>query len=160
MKNEITIERSYGATLDEVWDLMTTKEGIEAWWGPEGFRVEVTGLELRKGGHLDWAMIADTPQMVAVMKQSGMKARTEHRNTFTEVTPKTALAWTSQADFIPGVTPYPTGARVELRAAGSEVKVTVTVSRMHDQMWTDRQRTGWEMQLSKLDKLITNRRQS
>jgi uncharacterized protein YndB with AHSA1/START domain len=160
MKNEITIERSYRATLDEVWELMTTKEGIEAWWGPEGFRVEVTRLELRKGGHLDWAMIADAPEMVEVIKQSGMKVRTEHRNTFTEVTPKTALGWSSQADFIPGVTPYPTSARVELRAAGPEVKVTVTVNRMHDQMWTDRQRMGWEMQLSKLDRLITNRRQS
>ena len=98
--------------------------------------------------------------MVAVMKREGMKTRTSHRNTFTEVTPKTVIAWSSDADFIPGVKPYPTSARVELRPLGPEVKVTVTVNRMHDQMWTDRQRMGWEMQLSKLDKLITNRRKS
>ena len=39
------------------------------------------------------------------MKQSGMSARTEYRNTFIEVTPKTAPAWISRADFISGVKP-------------------------------------------------------
>jgi len=160
MSSEIKIERSYRATPEEVWELMTTKEGIEAWWGPDGFRVEVTAIELREGGYLDWAMIADAPEMVNMMRQSGMKTRTEHRNVFTEVIPGTALAWTSLADFIPGVRPYPINARLELRAAGPEVKVTVTVSRMHDQMWSDRQRMGWEMQLLKLGTLIAKRSKS
>jgi hypothetical protein len=34
-----------------------------------------------------------------------MKVRTEHRNTFIEVTPKTAQPWISRADFISGVKP-------------------------------------------------------
>ena len=158
--NELTVERTYRATVDEVWELLTSPKGIEAWWGPDGFRVEVTALELRPGGYLDWAMIADFPEMVDLMKQSGMKTRTTHRHTFTEVTPKTALAWSSVADFIPGVKPYPTQARLELRPAGAEVKVTVTLQRMHDELWTGRQHQGWQMQLSKLDQLITRRRQS
>lgn len=71
------------------------------------------------------------------MKQSGMKARTEHRNTFIEVTPMTAPVLISQADFISGVKPQPNSARVEFRPAGAEVKVGVTGNRTHDQMCTD-----------------------
>jgi uncharacterized protein YndB with AHSA1/START domain len=37
----IRLERTYRATIDEVWDMWTTKEGIESWWGPDGFAVKV-----------------------------------------------------------------------------------------------------------------------
>ena len=32
------IERLYRARVEELWELWTTKEGFESWWGPEGFR--------------------------------------------------------------------------------------------------------------------------
>jgi uncharacterized protein YndB with AHSA1/START domain len=158
MKNGIVIERSFRATLDEIWELWTTKEGIEAWWGPDGFRVEVAAIVLRTGGYFEYAMIAVAPEMIELMKGAGMKTRTDHRNTFTEVTPKSLLAWTAQADFIPGVKPYPIETRVELRARGDEVKVTLMLSHMHDEMWTGRQRMGWETQLVKLERLLSTRK--
>src|SRR4051812_43860938 len=101
MSEKVILERSYRATLDEVWELWTSKEGIEAWWGPEGFKVEVQSLEVKTGGHMQWSMIADAPEMVEAKKQMGQKVRTEHRNTFSEVKPKTLLAWSAPADFIP-----------------------------------------------------------
>ena len=39
-RRRVRLERTYDATLDDVWDLWTTKEGIESWWGPPGFKVE------------------------------------------------------------------------------------------------------------------------
>ena len=46
-KRRITMERTYdAASLDDVWDLWTTKDGIESWWGPEGFTVKVRTLDL------------------------------------------------------------------------------------------------------------------
>ena len=33
----ITMERTFAAPMEDVWELWTTKEGIESWWGPEGF---------------------------------------------------------------------------------------------------------------------------
>jgi uncharacterized protein YndB with AHSA1/START domain len=42
-----SIERTYPASIDEAWMLWTTKAGIESWWGPEGFNVTVTSLDLR-----------------------------------------------------------------------------------------------------------------
>ena len=37
----VVIERTYRATVEELWALWTTKAGFESWWGPEGVRVEV-----------------------------------------------------------------------------------------------------------------------
>src|ERR1700736_1917583 len=44
---KVVVERTYRAGAQELWDLWTTKEGFESWWGPEGFRVEVYKLEAR-----------------------------------------------------------------------------------------------------------------
>ena len=47
---KLTLERTFDATPEEVWGLWTTREGIDAWWGPDGFKVEVESLDLRPGG--------------------------------------------------------------------------------------------------------------
>src|SRR6187549_1752661 len=44
-RQRITLERTYKTSLPELWDLWTTKHGIESWWGPEGFRVEVERID-------------------------------------------------------------------------------------------------------------------
>ena len=41
MKTPIRIERTFATTPERLWDLWTTKEGIESWWAPDGFTVEV-----------------------------------------------------------------------------------------------------------------------
>lgn len=41
MKKTITLERTYRAPIADVWEMWTTKEGIESWWGPDGFAVTV-----------------------------------------------------------------------------------------------------------------------
>jgi len=76
---KVTVERTYQARVGELWDLWTTKDGFESWWGPEGFRVEVHRLEGRVGGAVHYTMIADSPEMVAAMKQMGRPTSTESR---------------------------------------------------------------------------------
>ena len=71
-RRRITMERRFEATLEEVWELWTTREGIESWWGPEGFSVTVKHLELREGGHLDYDMVATDEGTIAFMKANGM----------------------------------------------------------------------------------------
>ena len=62
---QFSIQRTYAASIDEAWALWTTKSGIESWWGPEGFDVTVTSLDLRPGGHLIYLMTAVAPEQVA-----------------------------------------------------------------------------------------------
>ena len=62
---QFSIQRTYAASIDEAWALWTTKSGIESWWGPEGFDVTVTSLDLRPGGELVYLMTAMAPEQVA-----------------------------------------------------------------------------------------------
>jgi uncharacterized protein YndB with AHSA1/START domain len=87
------LERAYAADVQDVWDLWTTKDGIESWWGPGGFRVTVRSLDLRPGGELRYAMTAVDPAQVAFMQQAGMPLTQECRITFTNVQPLRRLEY-------------------------------------------------------------------
>ena len=106
---KLSLERTFEASLDEVWEMWTTKEGIESWWGPEGFSVAVSDLDLRPGGHLAYTMSATAPEQMEYMVKAGMPLTTEHRLTFTEIDPPRRLAYRDIVDFIPDV-PHEDGA--------------------------------------------------
>ena len=143
--------------IDDVWDLWTTKEGIESWWGPDGFAVTVRALDLRRGGELRYAMTAVAPETVEFMKAQGMPTTTELRLRYTEVTPCRRLAWLHVADFIPGVAPYDVGSAVELSRVDGGVRLVLTLDRMHDDVWTRRAVMGWENELGKLASTLAAR---
>ncbi|HMI87028.1 MAG TPA: SRPBCC domain-containing protein [Polyangiaceae bacterium] len=86
-KKQITLERTFDATLEEVWEMWTTQEGIESWWGPNGFVVKVRKIDLRPGGELQYAMTAVGADEIAFIKKSGMPLTGEHRLTYTEIVP-------------------------------------------------------------------------
>src|ERR1700704_4672457 len=151
---QFSIERTYAASIDEAWALWTTKAGIESWWGPEGFDVTVTSLDLRPGGGLVYLMTATAPEQGAFMKGTGMPLFTEGRLTYTQGSPPRRLAYITLADFVPDVTPYEVATVVELRATADGVKLTITFDAMHDDLWTERARAGHESQMRKLDALL------
>ena len=72
-------------------------------------------LDLRVGGELHYAMIAAAPEMVEFMKSQGMPTSHEARVKYTEITPKTRLAYQNLVDFVPGVKSYHVGTVVELK---------------------------------------------
>ncbi|MEO5866069.1 MAG: SRPBCC domain-containing protein [Sphingomonas sp.] len=150
------IERNYAASIEDAWALWTTKQGIESWWGPEGFDVAVTELDLRSGGELVYLMTATAPDQVGFMKQAGMPLTTECRVKYTDVACPKRLAYTTLADFVPDVAPYEVGTLVELRALDEGVKIVVTFDAMHDELWTERARAGHESQMRKLDRLLAD----
>jgi uncharacterized protein YndB with AHSA1/START domain len=152
---QFSIQRSYAASIDEVWALWTTKSGIESWWGPEGFDVIVTSLDLRAGGELVYLMTAVAPEQVAFMKQAGMPLTSECKVTYVEVSPPSRLAYTTLADFVPGIAPYEVATNVVLKGAADGVNLTITFDAMHDDIWTERARAGHESQMRKLDALLS-----
>lgn len=153
---QFSIQRTYAASLDEAWALWTTKAGIESWWGPEGFEVTVTSLDLRPGGELNYLMTAVAPEMVKYMEQSGMPLSTPCTVTYTEVSGPTRLAYKTLTDFVPGVEPYEVATVVELRETAGGVALTITFDAMHDDAWTERARAGHESQMRKLDALLAH----
>jgi uncharacterized protein YndB with AHSA1/START domain len=156
-RKRITMERFYRAAVADVWDLWTTKEGIESWWGPGGFAVTVRKLDLRAGGELLYTMSAVAPPQVAFMRQAGMPLTTELRIEYTEVVPRRRLAYVHLADFIPGVDPYDVATVVELSTTGDGVRMILTFDAMHDEEWTKRAVMGWDSELGKLESILAGR---
>jgi uncharacterized protein YndB with AHSA1/START domain len=156
MTTPITIERTFPAPTARIWDLYTTRQGIEAWWGPEGFRVDVLHLELQPGGRLHYAMTATAPATVEYMKSAGMPLTNEAHCTYGEMAPPRFFTFQSLIDFVPGVKPYPITNRIELEPVAGGTKVVLTVDPLHDAEWTERLVTGRKSQFDKLAALLAS----
>jgi len=156
-QKRITLERVYRADIQDVWDLWTTREGIESWWGPGGFAVTVQALDLRPGGELHYSMTAVDPPQIEFMRKAGMPLSHKARITFTEVAPLRRLAYVHLADFIPGVDPYDVATVVELQPTAEGVRMTLTLDPMHNEEWTQRAVMGWESELGKLETRLAAR---
>ena len=150
----ITIERTYPAASARVWELWTTPAGIESWWAPDGFAVEVSELDLRPGGELHYAMIATGAPQIQFMEQHGMPLRTESRKTFTEVEPERRLRYRSLVDYA-GVEPYEQDTLVELTPTDDGgTHVVMTMEPMHDDEWTQRLVAGRANELDNLEGVL------
>jgi len=148
---KFVFDRTYRATQKEVWDLWTTKDGFESWWGPQGFRADVHEIEARVGGVLRYDMVADTPEMVEAMARMGQPPLRAVHARFTALTPRTHLVLTSVIDFLPGVAPYDNDIVVDLAQDGDRVRMVVALTGMHTPEMSGMQRQGMESQLTKLD---------
>jgi uncharacterized protein YndB with AHSA1/START domain len=148
----VTLERTYRATAQEIWDLWTTKDGLESWWAPEGCRVEVSRIEPWLGGALHYAMIAQTPETVAALKELGQPPVVETRCRYGEFKPGTRLKLMLMIDFFKGVQPYESAVEVELAPAGDRVRMVVTLHGMHRLELSRMQAEAVESQLEKLDR--------
>ena len=143
--------RTYHATVKQVWDLWTTKEGFESWWAPDGCRVDVREIDARPGGVLRYDMIAETPETTAAMKEIGLAPVNLNHGRFTEFKPRSRLVLTFTIDFFPGVEAYETEIAVDLSAEGDSVRMVVEFSGMHRDDFTKMQENAFDSQLAKLD---------
>jgi uncharacterized protein YndB with AHSA1/START domain len=150
----ITVERSFQAPVEDVWRLWTTKDGIESWWGPDGFTVKVRTIDVRPGGELLYDMTAIAPDQIAFLKKAGMPLTTPSRVRYVEVMPLRRLAFRQIADFIPGVKPYEVAHAVDFQTSPQGVRMILTLDAMHDDYWTRMATMGWENEVDKLGKLL------
>jgi len=157
-RGKITLERTFRASLEDVWDLWTTKEGLESWWGPEGFVTTVRKLDLRPGGAFEYAMTATEPAQIEALKAINFPLTSFAHGTYAEVTPRKRLGYTTVADFIPGVAPYQVAALIEFHVGPKGVRMVVTEDAMHDAQWTEMSRMGMDSSLDKLVRVLESRR--
>jgi len=153
-----TLDRTFRGSLDELWDLWTTPEGIEAWWAPEGHRVAVRALDLRPGGEFTWETTAITPAQIEWQTKSGIPLTTVQRIVYTEVDPPRHLRYRNIIDFVPGVEPYEVDNEVDFEPTESGVRIVIRFSPLHSDEWTRLATLGYESQLSHLDVALASRR--
>jgi uncharacterized protein YndB with AHSA1/START domain len=153
-RRTITLERFYDAPVETVWELWTTKAGIESWWGPAGFTTEVTAIDVRPGGQIVYVMSASARETKEFLERQGMPLATEQVLTIHEVAPHRRLVTSNVVDFIPGVPAYEVGMTVEMDTTDSRTRLVVTLDAMHDQHWTEMAVKGWEGQLENLARVV------
>ncbi|MDV6332681.1 SRPBCC domain-containing protein [Asticcacaulis sp. 201] len=147
----VVIERTYSAPVEDLWALWTTKDGFESWWGPVGFRVEVQTLEAREGGVLAYAMIADSPQMIAAMKSMGQPTSTSIKGSYGEFVPNQRLRLVQVIDFVAGTEPYDSVIDVQFLKAGDKARMVIALQPHLDPHWTKMSIDGFTSQLTKLE---------
>ncbi len=114
-KNEndrtVTIERTYDAPIDLVWEAWTNPEHIANWWGPKGMNTRILEHNFEDGGSWKYAMtMPDGNDFIS-------------EGTYVEITPKTKII--TSADFKPmtqGVELH-----ILLEADGDKTKFTFKV---------------------------------
>ena len=55
---EFVISRVFDAPREMVWKCFTDPERMKQWWGPKGFKVTVSRMDLRLGGTYLYGMKA------------------------------------------------------------------------------------------------------
>ncbi len=150
----VKIERTYDAAPAEVWQLWSTIDGIESWWGPDGFGVEVHEMDLVPGGKIRYSMIARANEMSAFMETEGMPLSTAQDFDFVEIVPYRRLAYTNVVDFLPGVETYEVDTRVDLEPVAEGTRLGVTLDVMHSDERTERAADGWRQELDKLARVV------
>ncbi len=154
LKKAFTIQRTFKASPERLWALWTTKQGVESWWGPEGFTTKVHALDLRPGGTFDYEMTATAPEQVAAMQELGMPLTSRARTVYTEVVKARRLALKARIDFVPNVEPYEITHVVEFQKVRDGTKVVFISSTMHSEEWGELAREGQMSQFNKLGRLL------
>ncbi|MGO4681481.1 SRPBCC family protein [Microbacterium sp. 2MCAF23] len=149
------IERHVPASPERIWELWTTPEGISQWWAPEGFRTDVTALDLHPDGVLEYTMTAVAPEQVAFMQQNGMPLATDSHKRFTAIEEPARLSYVSVIDFVPGHDAYEQLTEIELHPVeGGGTRVVMRVEPLHDEVWTQRLLAGRANELDNLAALV------
>lgn len=123
----LTFERVYDATVEDLWALWTTKDGLEAWFAPEGYRVDIHALEVRAGGAFVHEMTAEREDQIAYLTGAGRPRSQRVNGSFVEVVPHERLHLRMTVDFMPGVAPHPIDIEVTFTAAGARAQMVVKV---------------------------------
>jgi uncharacterized protein YndB with AHSA1/START domain len=157
-RKKITLERTLKANAKQVWDLWTMRQGLESWWGPEGFTTKVNRLEVRPGGKFDYEMTATGPEQVEAMQKANLPLTSRARGTYTEIKAPHRLIYKTLADFIPGVTPYEITTLVEIQIVPGGVRLTVIEDVMHNEEWTRMSEMGMGSSLDRLARIVEGKR--
>ena len=80
----VTIERSFEAPIDPVWDAFTKAEILDRWWAPKPYASRTNHMDFKVGGSRFYAMVGPDGQEAAWQVQQ-----------YTSITPKSNFKYLS-----------------------------------------------------------------
>lgn len=126
-----TIERSFDATVDELWGAWTDPDELQHWWHPRGVHTprDTIEVDLRVGGSYRYTMINDS---------TGEQYPTGGVYLEVEAPSRLVFTW-GHPDVEPNDSPLIT---VALAADGDRCRMTFSITRLD---WMDAEiRDGWD----------------
>src|SRR5580658_8843126 len=132
--------RWFEAPSRSLWALWTCKAGLESWWSPEGFAMEVLALEVHPGGRVEFryaeAGSDASPRWRAEPGAKGVSGSWEARGTFLEVDPPSRLVFRQDLDFGPRSRLQEYRMAAEFRTQASGTLLTLTAEATPSNHWT------------------------
>jgi uncharacterized protein YndB with AHSA1/START domain len=152
---EVTLERTYDASLQTVWEAWTDPEMLKQWWGPDNVTIPECEVDLRVGG--TFYIVMEAGEAMGRYKGTLWPMRAE----FTAVVPHSKLSYTAQA--------WTEGAKEETAIDQTteitlteengktkvEVKATIYKTGPKAQMAVEGMQYGFTQQLEKLNNFLT-----
>jgi uncharacterized protein YndB with AHSA1/START domain len=151
------VERTYNASLALVWELWTTADGLESWYGPVGFRVGIDALEVEPGGRFDCTMHAVAPDKVAWFESQGRPTSWPNHAVFTEVVAQQRLVFELHMPTPDGVVLAVHTVSFTETEAGVRVVLTIEASRAE---LIAPAAMGWRSAMGRLAELVAAARAS
>lgn len=148
----VTVERSFEAPLDPVWDAFTKAEILDQWWAPKPFSSRTKRMDFKVGGRRFYAMVDPDGQEAAWQVQE-----------YTSITPKTNYKYFSAfADKDENLQLPGSNWDLSFDAANGRTIVRITIhndslERM-ERMIEMGFKEGFTMGLEQLDELLASRR--
>ncbi|MBK7944616.1 MAG: SRPBCC domain-containing protein [Flavobacteriales bacterium] len=148
----VTVERSFEAPLDPVWDAFTKAEILDQWWAPKPFSSRTKRMDFKVGGRRFYAMVGPDGQEAAWQVQE-----------YTSITPKTNYKYFSAfADKDENLQLPGSNWDLSFDAANGRTIVRITIhndslERM-ERMIEMGFKEGFTMGLEQLDELLASRR--
>jgi uncharacterized protein YndB with AHSA1/START domain len=59
----VSMERTFNASVADVWRVWNDADSIKKWWGPKGYTAYVVRNDVREGGSYLWAMKSEKGRM-------------------------------------------------------------------------------------------------
>lgn len=88
---EVTLERTYDASLETVWQAWTNPEQLKQWWGPDNVSIPECEVDLKVGGK--FYIVMEAGEAMGPYKGTLWPMLAE----FTTVEPNTRISYTAQA---------------------------------------------------------------
>lgn len=154
-KKDLTFERRYAASVEDVWDAWTRPEILRQWWGPQKTSIVECEVELRVGGRIHIVMEAGE----AMGKYAG--TRWPMSGTFTLVDDRASLSYDARSwtDGEEATTTIEHANELTLTADGDEtvvhLRVAIKAIGPGAKMAAFGMRWGYKAQFDKLDAYLT-----
>ncbi len=143
----VTLEHTFTAPRQIVWDAWTDSRHLAQWWGPDHFTAPVCDLELRIGGSLRIDMLGPDGQ---IYPMTGV---------VTELDPPQRLAFRSTALDNAGTPLFDIQNTIGFADDGAHTHLTLearvlTTYGENAGMYLSGMEAGWSQSLGKLDRLL------